>query len=117
MTTTMNHPAAAAGKSRTPIIERLNIVTAFALGAISAFVVWRLALQFLPADTEVRLFTREDKITLLSMIAWFVGFMTGIGRVIEMAIMPHDHCAEFIVEFYGSIGIYFHPSSLVSIKV
>ena len=82
MTTTMNHPAAAAGKTRTPIIERLNIVTAFALGAISAFVVWRLALQFLPADTEVRLFTREDKITLLSMVAWFVGFMTGIGALV-----------------------------------
>lgn len=82
MTTTMNHPAAATGKSRTPIIERLNIVTAFVLGAISAFVVWRLALQFLPPDSEVRLFTREDKITLLSMIAWFAGFMTGIGSLV-----------------------------------
>ena len=111
MTTTMNHPAAAAGKSRTPIIERLNIVTAFALGAISAFVVWRLALQFLPADTAVD----EIECILCRQIPEKV--FIGIGRVIEMAIMPHDHCAEFIVEFYGSIGIYFHPSSLVSIKV
>ena len=65
------------------LIERLNIFTAFALGAIAAIVVWRLALAFLPADSELApLFTREDKITLLSMIAWFIGFMTGIGALI-----------------------------------
>ena len=79
MTTLMSKPVSAPGKS---VIERLNIVTAVVLGAVSAFVVWRLALQFLPADTEVRLFTREDKITLLSMVAWFVGFMTGIGALV-----------------------------------
>ena len=65
------------------LIERLNVFTAFVLGAISAIVVWRLALAFLPADAELSpLFTREDKITLLSMIAWFIGFMTGIGALI-----------------------------------
>jgi len=65
------------------LIERLNVFTAFALGTISAIVVWRLALAFLPADAELSpLFTREDKITLLSMIAWFIGFMTGIGALI-----------------------------------
>jgi cytochrome c oxidase subunit 1 len=79
MTTVLTKPVAAPGKS---IIEKLNVFTAFALGAISAIVVWRLALAFLPADTEVRLFTREDKITLLSMCAWFVGFMTGIGALV-----------------------------------
>ena len=81
MTTMMEHSTSKSG--RRPLIERLNVFTAFALGVISAFVVWRLALQFLPADAETApLFTREDKITLLSMIAWFVGFMTGIGALI-----------------------------------
>ena len=65
------------------LIERLNVFTALALGAIAAIVVWRLALAFLPADSELApLFTREDKITLLSMIAWFIGFMTGIGALV-----------------------------------
>ena len=80
MTTTMNHPETTNKKA---LIERLNIFTALALGAISAIVVWRLALQFLPADAETsKFFNREDKITLLSMVAWFVGFMTGIGALI-----------------------------------
>ena len=71
MTTMMEHSTSKSG--RRPLIERLNVFTAFALGAISAFVVWKLALQFLPADSEhAPMFTREDKITLLSMIAWFV---------------------------------------------
>ena len=80
MTTTMNHPETTNKKA---LIERLNLFTALALGAISAIVVWRLALQFLPADAETsKFFNREDKITLLSMVAWFVGFMTGIGALI-----------------------------------
>ena len=80
MTTTMNHPEKTSKKA---LIERLNIFTALALGAISAIVVWRLALQLLPADAETsKFFNREDKITLLSMVAWFVGFMTGIGAMI-----------------------------------
>jgi len=50
---------------------------------ISAIVVWRLSLAFLPEESEsARLFSREDKITLLSMCAWFVGFMTGIGALV-----------------------------------
>jgi cytochrome c oxidase subunit 1 len=70
-------------KDKKALIEQLNVFTAFALGAISAIVVWRLSLALLPADSEFApLFTREDKITLLSMIAWFVGFMTGIGALI-----------------------------------
>ena len=80
MTTLTNRPTSAHKKA---LIERLNIFTALALGAISAFVVWRLALQFLPQNAETSpFFNREDKITLLSMIAWFVGFMTGIGALI-----------------------------------
>ena len=80
MTTLINRPTSAHKKA---LIERLNIFTALALGVISAFVVWRLALQFLPQDSESSpFFNREDKITLLSMIAWFVGFMTGIGALI-----------------------------------
>jgi cytochrome c oxidase subunit 1 len=75
----MNETVAAPGKS---IIEKLNVFTALALGVLSAIVVWRLSLAFLPEDSEVRLFTREDKITLLSMCAWFVGFMTGIGALV-----------------------------------
>ena len=75
----MNETVAAPGKS---IIEKLNVFTALALGVLSAIVVWRLSLAFLPEDSEVRLFTREDKITLLSMCAWFIGFMTGIGALV-----------------------------------
>ena len=87
MTTVMSRPVSAPGKS---IIERLNFFTALALGVISAIVVWRLTLAFLPQDSEgARLFTREDKITLLSMIAWFVGFMTGIGVKKITPCMPH----------------------------
>jgi len=67
MKTVMNKSVSAPGKS---IIEKLNFFTALALGAISAIVVWRLALQFLPQDVDgARLFSREDKITLLSMTA------------------------------------------------
>ncbi|NBW59097.1 MAG: hypothetical protein EBR41_00765 [Crocinitomicaceae bacterium] len=80
MTSVLSKPVSAPGKS---IIERLNFFTALALGVISAIVVWRLALQFLPQDGEsARLFSREDKITLLSMTAWFIGFMTGIGALV-----------------------------------
>ena len=65
---------------RKPLIERLNVFTAFFFGALFAIVAWRLSLTFLPADSEsAPRFTREDKITLLSMTAWFVGFMFGIG--------------------------------------
>ena len=66
-----------------PLIERLNVFTAFFFGALFAIVSWRLALTYLPADSEsAPLFTREDKITLISMISWFVGFMFGIGALI-----------------------------------
>ena len=65
-----------------PLIERLNVFTAFFFGALFAIVSWRLALTYLPADSEsAPLFTREDKITLISMISWFVGFMFGIGAL------------------------------------
>ena len=66
-----------------PLIERLNVFTAFFFGALFALVSWRLALTYLPMDSEhAPLFTREDKITLISMISWFVGFMFGIGALI-----------------------------------
>ena len=84
MTTIMNRPASAPGSAagRKPLIERLNIVTAFLLGTVSAVVVWQLALKFMPETPETSLFfNREDKISLLSLIAWFVGFMTGIGAL------------------------------------
>ena len=49
------------------IIRHLNVFTAFALGALTAIIIWRLSLAYLPADAETApLFTREDKITLLS---------------------------------------------------
>jgi cytochrome c oxidase subunit 1 len=68
---------------RKPLIERLNVFTAFFFGALFAVVSWRLALTYLPMDSEnAPLFTREDKITLISMISWFVGFMFGIGALI-----------------------------------
>ena len=68
---------------RKPLIERLNVFTAFFFGALFAFVSWRLALTYLPMDSEnAPLFTREDKITLISMISWFIGFMFGIGALI-----------------------------------
>jgi cytochrome c oxidase subunit 1 len=68
---------------RKPLIERLNVFTAFFFGALAAIVSWRLALAYLPMDSEhAPLFTREDKITLISMISWFVGFMFGIGALI-----------------------------------
>ncbi|MSX52160.1 MAG: hypothetical protein F2760_07140, partial [Actinobacteria bacterium] len=85
MTTMMNRPASAPGHSagKKGLIERLNIVTAFALGTVSAVVVWQLALKFMPENAETAFFfNREDKIMLLSLIAWFVGFMTGIGALI-----------------------------------
>ena len=84
MTTMMEHPAPTSGNSpKVGIIRHLNVFTAFALGALTAIVVWRLSLAFLPADAEsAPLFTREDKITLLSMIGWFIGFMTGIGALV-----------------------------------
>ena len=69
--------------NRKPLIERLNVFTAFFFGALFAVVSWRLALTYLPMDSEhAPLFTREDKITLISMISWFVGFMFGIGALI-----------------------------------
>ena len=73
MTTTIDRPASAPGQSRRskPLIERLNVFTALALGAISAVVVWQLALHFLPQIPDGQeYFNREDKITLLSMVAW-----------------------------------------------
>jgi len=84
MTTMMEHPTPTSGNTpNVGIIRHLNVFTAFALGAISAILVWRLSLSLLPADSEsAPLFTREDKITLLSMIGWFVGFMAGIGALV-----------------------------------
>ena len=80
----MAHTAPTSGHTpKVGIIRHLNVFTAFALGTIAAIVVWRLTLSLLPADSETApLFTREDKITLLSMIGWFVGFMTGIGALV-----------------------------------
>jgi len=83
----------ATATKRKPLIERLNVFTAFFFGALFAIVSWRLALTYLPADSEsAPLFTREDKITLISMISWFVGFMFGIGALIGPArwIMGKD---------------------------
>ncbi|CAB4842442.1 unannotated protein [freshwater metagenome] len=85
MTTMMDRSASAPGHAagKRPLIERLNIVTALVLGTVSAVVVWQLALRFLPETPETSLFfNREDKISLLSLIGWFVGFMTGIGALI-----------------------------------
>ena len=84
MTTTMTHTAPTSGHTpKVGIIRHLNVFTAFALGIITAIVVWRLALAYLPENAETAvLATREDKIALLSMIGWFVGFMTGIGALV-----------------------------------
>jgi len=84
MTTMMERPTPTSGDSpKVGIIRHLNVFTAFALGALTAIIVWRLSLALLPADSEsAPLFTREDKITLLSMIGWFVGFMAGIGALV-----------------------------------
>ena len=49
MTTTMTHTAPTSGHTpKVGIIRHLNVFTAFALGIITAFVVWRLALAYLP---------------------------------------------------------------------
>ena len=92
-----------------PLIERLNVFTAFFFGALFAIVAWRLSLTFLPADSEsAPRFTREDKITLLSMTAWFVGFMFGIGALIGPArwIMGKDLSHEEAMFYAGkNMGI------------
>ena len=94
---------------RKPLIERLNVFTAFFFGALFAIVAWRLSLTFLPADSEsAPRFTREDKITLLSMTAWFVGFMFGIGALIGPArwIMGKDLSHEEAMFYAGkNMGI------------
>ncbi len=94
---------------RKPLIERLNVFTAFFFGALFAIVAWRLSLTFLPADSEsAPRFTREDKITLLSMTAWFVGFMFGIGALIGPArwIMGKDLSHEETMFYAGkNMGI------------
>ncbi len=85
MTTLLDHPVSPSSGSqkRRPLIERLNLVTALALGTVSAVVVWQLALRFLPQVPETATyFNREDKISFLSLIAWFIGFMVGIGALI-----------------------------------
>ena len=84
MTTMMERATPTSGDNpKVGIIRHLNVFTAFALGALTAIIIWRLSLAYLPADAETApLFTREDKITLLSMIGWFVGFMTGIGALV-----------------------------------
>jgi cytochrome c oxidase subunit 1 len=80
----MTHVAPTSGHTpKVGIIRYLNVFTAFALGIITALVVWRLALAFLPENAEAAVMaTREDKIALLSMVGWFVGFMTGIGALV-----------------------------------
>ncbi|MCX6435448.1 MAG: hypothetical protein NTY21_05130 [Actinobacteria bacterium] len=67
MTTMMNRPASAPGSAagRKPIIESLNIVTAFLLGTVSAVVVWQLALKFMPE-------TPQNLIAFFNcMVCWF----------------------------------------------
>ena len=85
MTTMMERPAAAPGSAapKKALIERLNLFTALGLGVASAVVVWYLAKTFLPQNTEESVIkTREDQVVLLAMIAWFIGFMIGIGAFI-----------------------------------
>lgn len=85
MTTMMDHPASAAGHStpKKALIERLNIFTALALGAIGAILFWYLAKAVLPANTEESFIkTNQDQYVLLSMIGWLIGFMIGIGALI-----------------------------------
>jgi len=85
MTTVMEHPASAPGKpaSKQPLIERLNIFTAFGLGIVMAILFWYLARTFLPENTEGSFIkTRLDAVTIIGMLGWFFGFMTGIGALI-----------------------------------
>ncbi len=85
MTTVLDHPTSAPGNSamKRPLIERLNVFTAFGLGIISAIVFWYLARTFLPENTEGSFIkTRLDAVTIIAMLGWFFGFMTGIGALI-----------------------------------
>ena len=85
MTTVLDHPASAPGYAPTKraLIERLNIFTAFALGIVSAIVFWYLARTFLPNNTDESFIkTRLDAVTIIAMLGWFFGFMTGIGALI-----------------------------------
>jgi len=81
MTTVMNHKNPTA--SHRPIMERLNVVTALALGVAGAVISYYLAQKFLPENTEGSVMkTRHDQVVLIGMIGWFIGFMTGIGALV-----------------------------------
>ena len=85
MTTLTNRPASAPGSSapKKALMERLNVFTAFGLGIIMAVVFWYAAKALLPANTDGSFIkTNRDQWVLLSMIGWFIGFMTGIGALI-----------------------------------
>ena len=83
MTTTMDRTASAGHSAKSPLIEKLNVFTAFGLGIILAVVFYVLAAKLIPEDTDAMLIhTKHDQIILLAMIGWFIGFMVGIGALI-----------------------------------
>ena len=83
MTTTMGRTASAGHSAKSPLIEKLNVFTAFGLGIILAVVFYVLAAKLIPEDTDAMLIhTKHDQIILLAMIGWFIGFMVGIGALI-----------------------------------
>ena len=68
---------------RRPLIERLNVGTAFLFGFIGAAVANFFANNFFNGDQEELLIhTNRDAIVIVTMLGWWVGFMFGIGALI-----------------------------------
>ena len=69
--------------ARKPLIERLNVGTAFLFGIVGAAVAYLLASNFFTNDEEELLIhTNHDAIVLVTMVGWWIGFMFGIGALI-----------------------------------
>mgnify|MGYP006270439461 FL=1 len=78
MTQTLNRPT-----ERTPLIERLNVGTAFFFGAVFAIVTYYVANSLIIGDEEELLIhSNHDAVVLLAMFGWWFGFMFGIGALI-----------------------------------
>ena len=70
-------------EKRTPLIEKLNVGTAFLFGFLGAALTYFVSNSLINGDEEAMMIhTNHDAVVLSTMFGWWIGFMFGIGALI-----------------------------------
>ena len=96
---------------RTPLIERLNVGTAFLFGILGAVITYLISHSLINGDEEeLMIHTNHDAVVLLTMCGWWLGFMFGIGALIGPfrwlmgKDLSHDEQMYYAGKDLGKIG-------------